>query len=160
MKQLLLLRHAKSSNADHGLDDHDRPLNRRGELEAPRVGQYLLENDLVPQWTVSSPACRAHRTAALVLEACGGGKPVLDRRLYLAPPAIIATVAGETPDDTQRLLLVGHNPGIEMLVSQCAHEAIEMKTAHLAVFQFDGDWMDEWWLNTSELLHNWRAREA
>ena len=160
MKQLLLLRHAKSSHAQAGLDDHDRPLNRRGEEEAPLVGRYLVENDLQPQLTISSTACRAQRTTALVLAACGLKSPLLDRRLYLAAPLDIAEIAMEAPEEIDRLLLVGHNPGMESLASHLAGDAIDMRTAHLAVFQFEGiAWSDERWLKEAKYVVDWRARD-
>ena len=159
MKQLLLLRHAKSSHAQEGLDDHDRPLNRRGEKEAPLVGNFLVENELVPQLTLSSTACRAQRTASLVLGACGLDAPLLDRRLYLAAPKEIAAIARETPPEIDRLLLIGHNPGMESLASSLADDYIDRRTAHLAVFQFDGIWADDQWLQDAQYVLDWRARD-
>ena len=159
MKQLLLLRHAKSSHADTGMDDHDRPLNRRGEDEATLVGSFLAENDLGPQRTVSSTACRAQRTSSLVLEACGLEPPHLDRRLYLAAAMEIAEVAMETDEEIDRLLLVGHNPGMESLFSDLTGNYKEMKTAHLVVFQFDRiAWSDPQWQQNPEFVLQWTAR--
>ncbi len=161
MKQLLLLRHAKSSHASAGLDDHDRPLNPRGEEEAPLVGKYLADNDLIPECTISSTACRAQRTTALVHEACGLSGPTLQRRLYLASPMEIAEVAMETAGSVERLLLVGHNPGMESLASHLRGEYMGMKTAHLAVFQWeDTPWSDEGWLHNAQFVAEFRGREG
>ena len=61
MKTLLLLRHAKSSWKDADLDDHDRPLNKRGKRDAPRMSQLIVQQDLVPELILSSTAKRAHK---------------------------------------------------------------------------------------------------
>ena len=71
MKTLLILRHAKSSWRDTSLDDHDRPLNERGRRDAPRRGQLLLEESLLPDLILCSTAARARRTAEIVVEASG-----------------------------------------------------------------------------------------
>lgn len=161
MKQLLLLRHAKSSHADAGLDDHDRPLNARGEEEAPRVGRFLVDNDLVPERTISSTACRAQRTAGLVHDVCGLPTPLLNPQLYLAPPLEIAEVAMATDESVQRLMLVGHNPGMESLASHLRGEVTEMKTAHLVVFQWEGiPWASESWLQEAQWVTEYRGREG
>ena len=66
MKQLLVLRHAKSSWKDIGLRDFDRPLNKRGKKDAPRMGQFLAEQDLTPDQIITSAATRARLTAEAV----------------------------------------------------------------------------------------------
>ncbi len=71
MKTLLVLRHAKSSWKDSGLADHDRPLNKRGKHDAPRMGTLLAKEDLVPDLIISSSAKRAKSTAEAVAMNCG-----------------------------------------------------------------------------------------
>ena len=71
MKKIYILRHAKSSWKDEGLPDHDRPLNKRGKRDAPRMGRLLAEEGLVPDLIVSSTAKRAHKTTTEVADACG-----------------------------------------------------------------------------------------
>nr|NIL98123.1 hypothetical protein [Planctomycetales bacterium]NIP70269.1 hypothetical protein [Planctomycetales bacterium] len=78
MKTLLLLRHAKSSWDDSALDDHDRPLNKRGKRDAPRMGQLLVQQDLVPDCILTSTARRARKTAEAVAKACGGVVPLTE----------------------------------------------------------------------------------
>jgi phosphohistidine phosphatase len=68
MKTLLLMRHAKSSWKHPDLPDQDRPLNKRGEKDAPRMGKYLKEKELVPQVILASPAKRIKQTVDGVLE--------------------------------------------------------------------------------------------
>lgn len=125
------------------------------------VGRFLAEQGLIPQRTISSTACRAQRTAALVHQTCRLDPPQLDQRLYLANPQTIAELAMECDEATDRLLLLGHNPGMESLASQLANRHLELKTAHLAVFQFEGiAWTDERWLTEAEFLLEWRVGGA
>lgn len=116
MKELLILRHAKSSWKDPSLDDHDRPLNKRGKKAAKRMGQLLADEGIVPDRILSSTAVRARRTAERAAKAAGyGGAIELHRDLYHASPAGIMAEVARTDDDVGRLLVVGHNPGMEVL---------------------------------------------
>ncbi len=71
MKSILVLRHAKSSRKDPDLTDHDRPLNKRGKRDAPRMGRLLKKEHLVPDAIISSTAMRARATAEAVGKASG-----------------------------------------------------------------------------------------
>ena len=85
MKTLLLMRHAKSSWDDPDVADHDRPLNKRGKKDAPRMGQWLAEQGLTPEVIVTSTAKRARKTAELVAESCGCQRePIVLPELYHA----------------------------------------------------------------------------
>ena len=68
MKDLLLLRHAKSSWEDSELSDFERPLNGRGKRDAPRIGKLILKEKLTPHFIISSPALRARDTADIVAQ--------------------------------------------------------------------------------------------
>lgn len=134
MKTLLLLRHAKSSWDDEGLDDHDRPLNKRGKKAAPRMGEWLQEKDIVPGLIIASTAKRAKKTALLAAKAAGyEGDVLLDPKLYLAPPERYVFVASKVGDEVDRLMLVGHNPGIEMCVGLLCGGEDTMPTGALAM---------------------------
>ena len=136
MKTLLLLRHAKSSWDDGSVPDHDRPLNNRGKKAAPRMGRLLHERGLRPDLILSSTAVRARKTAEAVAKACGYAKPPdLVERLYLATAGTLLEVAQTAPDESVgRLMLVGHNPGMEDLVAILAGRLERFPTAALAVF--------------------------
>ena len=85
MKTLLVLRHAKSSWNDPALDDHERPLNKRGRRDAPRMGELVREYGLMPGVVISSDAVRARLTAEAVAEAARyAGEILLDPHLYLS----------------------------------------------------------------------------
>jgi phosphohistidine phosphatase len=112
MRRLLLLRHAKSSWAEPGASDHDRPLNRRGQEAAPRIGTYLNRHRLAPDCVLCSTARRARETWDLVgAEIPAAPPPSYVERLYNAAARTILDVVRHAPPDAGALLLVGHNPG-------------------------------------------------
>lgn len=133
MKTLLLLRHAKSSWDDPALDDHDRPLSKRGRRDAPRMGRLLRDEKIVPDVILSSTAERARETAAAVAEASGfSGESRLLRALYLAGPAEILAALRAVRGDARSAMVVGHNPGIEELLSDLTGAETHLPTAALA----------------------------
>ncbi len=116
-QELLLLRHAKSSHAGAG-DDFDRPLARRGREAAPRLGAWMAAQGIRPDRVVASPARRARETADLVLAALGPDGPEvrLDDRVYEASLSDLVEVLRDQPRTAHRVLLVGHNPGLDDLL--------------------------------------------
>jgi phosphohistidine phosphatase len=114
MKTLLILRHAKSSWKDLELPDQDRPLNKRGKHDAPRMGKLLRQEDLIPELIVSSTALRAKKTAGLVAKACKyKGEIAFDNSLYGTQPRHYLKTIERLSDKYNTVLLVGHNPTIE-----------------------------------------------
>ncbi|MBC6404583.1 MAG: histidine phosphatase family protein [Rhodospirillales bacterium] len=148
-RQLLLLRHAKSSWSKTGLQDHDRPLSRRGQQAAPEMGRYLARSNLRPDLVLCSTANRARTTWRLVAKALGGPEvPVKeDRALYHAAPSELMEQVRNAPDEARRIVLVGHNPGMESLAQHLAGDRSDedklmqlqdkYPTAGLALFQVD-----------------------
>ena len=117
MKTLTLLRHAKSGWDDPVARDFDRPLNPRGRRAAQTVGKEMRARDLGFDKVLASPAARVVET----LEEIGSGygevlQPHYDQRLYLASAETILDLLQSTEDRLNRLLIVGHNPGLERLV--------------------------------------------
>ena len=143
MRNLLVLRHAKSSWSHPGLDDHDRPLNKRGERTAPRMGRFIAERGLIPDRIISSTAVRAHTTAEEIARHCGfEGSVRTTRQLYLAAPDEYLAVLWALPDNPRRVMVVGHNPGMEALaVGLCAgaaqHVHLRMPTTCCAHLQLE-----------------------
>jgi phosphohistidine phosphatase len=116
MKTLTLLRHAKSGWNDPVERDFDRPLNRRGRKAAWTIGREMRALGLEFDAILASPAVRVVETLADVAEGYGEPiRPVYDERLYLAPLATLLEIIRETRAGIERLLIVGHNPGLEML---------------------------------------------
>ncbi len=121
-KSLLILRYAKSSCKDPDLTDHDRPLNKRGKGDAPRMGGLLRREHLVPDTIISSSAVRARATAEAVAKASGyKGEIISNSSLYGAEPQAYIDVLHEISDDHARALIIGHNPGLEELVRGCLY---------------------------------------
>ncbi len=116
MKTLTLLRHAKSSWNDPVAADFDRPLNKRGRRAARTIGREMKNKGLCFDHVLASPALRVVETLDDVADGYGSTlHPEYDRRIYLASPAILLDVIHEADDGTERLLIVGHNPGLEQL---------------------------------------------
>ena len=108
MKTLLLLRHAKSSWKHDDLDDHDRPLNKRGKRDAPKMGDLIAAEKLLPDLIVSSTARRARMTTEQVIDHSGyRGETHLVRDLYHADRAGLVQLVACLPDHSARVLLVG-----------------------------------------------------
>jgi phosphohistidine phosphatase len=142
MKTLLVMRHAKSSWREANIADHDRPLNKRGKRDAPRMGQLMREESLMPDLILTSSAKRALSTAKLAAEVVGyEGEILVSRDLYAAGPDEIIELLCELPEVCNTVLIVGHNPGFEELVDTLTDEAPGMPTAALACIELD---IDEW----------------
>ena len=160
MKTLLILRHAKSSWDDESLSDHDRPLNKRGRRAAHRIGRLLEEESLWPDLILSSTAERAATTALLVVEAGGFGGDILYlRELYHADPADYLEAVRELGGETECVMVVGHNPGLESLVQAMTGEWQALPTAALARVTIP---IDEWTdleAGGGELADLWRPKE-
>ena len=116
MRELILLRHAHAEPADNGQADIDRPLSPHGLAEAEAAGRWLLEQRLVPDRVLCSPARRTRETLEAVLGLTGYVEQRLDERVYDATPGTLADIA-DGHRDAERLLMVGHNPGFEHLAA-------------------------------------------
>lgn len=116
MRELILLRHAHAEPATAGQPDLDRPLSPQGLAEAEAAGRWLAEQGLIPDCVLSSPARRARETLETVLDAIGYVEQRLDERIYEATAGVLAEVA-DSYRDTERLMMVGHNPGFERLAA-------------------------------------------
>ncbi|PZR25777.1 MAG: phosphohistidine phosphatase [Citrobacter freundii] len=113
-KQLLLIRHAKSSWADFSVKDFDRPLNDRGKRDAPVMAKRLLEKKVIIDAFVASPAKRAKKTAEYFIEAYDRKKStiIFIDELYLATPPVFESVIAGFPDDFDTIAVFSHNNGI------------------------------------------------
>ena len=162
MKNLLIMRHAKSSRADHSLTDFDRPLNPRGEQNAPEMGSWLRDQKLTPDLIIASSAVRTQQTADLVRSQFDPVPEVIaTRQLYLAPPQAYFQAILEFAGDVQTLLMLGHNPGIEQLVYNLSNRYESIPTATIAWFQFDSNqWREIRYPDLVALQAIWRPKEV
>ena len=142
-RTLLLMRHAKSSWT-HAVDDHDRPLNKRGLRDAPTMANRLADLDLVPDLVLASTAVRARTTAEMVHEAIAAEASLtLDSSLYLPSVDDITEALACLAGESRCVLLVAHNPGVTSAVHAFSRAHEEMPTAAVAVIDFEIEaWAD------------------
>ena len=148
MRRLMLLRHAKSDRPA-GVDDHERPLARRGRQDSTRMGRYMAAQSLRPDLAIVSTARRARETWELARPAFDAQISQQDEsRIYEASAASILDVVHEADSSMHTLLLVGHNPGFHDLIieligtarkAELARLRQKFPTAGLVVIDFDID---------------------
>lgn len=138
-RRLVVLRHAKSAYPD-GIADHDRPLNDRGRRDAPAAGRWIAGNVGAVDLTICSTATRAQLTRALAGVSTKDSRD--EPRIYEASTGHLLDVVQGLPDNAATVLLIGHSPGLSMLVSALSGVRTELKTSGIAVLEFDGDWAD------------------
>ena len=154
MKTLTLLRHAKSGWDDSIARDFDRPLNAKGQRAAAAMGRHIRSLGLEFDHVIASPALRVTQTIDHLVTGYGETlAPHSDRRVYLASAATLLDIVRELPNAHARVLMVGHNPGLEDLVlllvpdraGDALRDAVEEKypTAALAELTLDAShWAD------------------
>jgi phosphohistidine phosphatase len=144
MKTLLIMRHAKSSWKNAALPDDQRPLNKRGQTDAPRMGRLLREAGLTPAVILSSTALRVRQTALAAAEACGfEGEIQFEASLYGAPAETYLHLLRGLPAEPQLVMVVGHNPGVEELLAELTGEDEHLATGSIARIELDiAHWAD------------------
>lgn len=127
MKQLLLIRHAKSSWTNIGQEDFERPLNERGIRDAPLMAKKLIEKNYKPDALISSTAVRALETATFFAEVMGFKKKDIIQvpELYHAPPKVFKEVIQALPDGLSTVAIFGHNPGITEMANELTNIQID-----------------------------------
>jgi phosphohistidine phosphatase len=142
----LIIRHAKSSWALAGQDDFDRPLNDRGQRDAPEMAQRLLDKKIVIDTFLSSPAKRALTTAVFFAEAYHLKKKDIKTfpELYNAAPNIFYDVVSMTDDSVTTAAIFSHNPGITSFVNALTDSRIDnMPTCGIFGVTIEADhWKD------------------
>jgi len=139
MKTLFLVRHAKSSWADAALPDKDRPLNDRGQRDAPKMGERLAERTVKLDLILSSPATRALKTAEIIAKKLDYRRKdiVVNERLYAVETDDLLDVIHKLGDELERVMLFGHNPELTQLARRFSGEITHMPTCAVAEFKFD-----------------------
>jgi phosphohistidine phosphatase len=152
-RRLILLRHAKSAWPD--LPDHERPLAKRGQGDAPIIGRWLREADLAPDCVLCSTARRTRETWQLMLPELGTSAPQVryEERVYAANSETLLDLATQTEPETTSMLIIGHNPAIQDLTlllaggDETGSDAVlvqqataKFPTAAAAVLAFAGAW--------------------
>jgi len=141
MKTLLLIRHAHAKSNNPAWSDHERPLSDRGIQLAKTTASLLVDDP--PDQILCSSATRTQQTAGILADTLGTDvvpKPIDD--LYLAPAAkYIAVAARELRPDDNCVWMVGHNPGIAMLISEWARQSLSISPGSVAIFRVN---VDDW----------------
>lgn len=137
MKTLYILRHAKSSWKDQTLPDIERPLNKRGRKAAEAIGGFLKKKRIRPDLVLCSSAVRARQTAEIVMEAAKLSPEIqFDERIYEAGSEQLLELVRQIEKSRKRVLLVGHNPGLEEFLELLTGTVKTMPTGTLSKVVF------------------------
>ena len=128
------MRHAKSSWSDTSLDDHDRPLNKRGRRDAPRIAQELYNRDWIPDRIQVSTSKRTMETLELMEEISSNSKIDVEPNLYHSNISTLMQAVEEI-EEGKTTMILSHNPGSEILVHQLSNRLEVMPTAAAALFE-------------------------
>jgi phosphohistidine phosphatase len=149
-RTIYLLRHAKSSWKT-GLPDHERPLAPRGRRAAKAIRRHLQDQGIQPELVLCSTASRARETLERIEPALGGAADVrIEPELYGAGADALLDRLRSVPDAAGSVMLIGHNPGLQLLALDLARPGPELReleekypTAALATLAFRGaSWRD------------------
>jgi len=143
LRELMLLRHAKSDWKDANLADIDRPLSDKGKKNAAKMGKWLNDKNLMPDLILVSPAVRAQQTLKRICNECSANAITVDS-LYLADLEQLCQVLADAPH-AERIMLIGHNPGLEtlfnLLIPKNDPSDVQLfPTCALAHLILPGDW--------------------
>ncbi|MFN8160754.1 MAG: histidine phosphatase family protein [Solirubrobacterales bacterium] len=149
-KTLLLLRHAKSSRADPGLADHDRPLAPRGQRAAGQIAAYLEERQLTPEQVLCSSSTRTRETLERISPGFSADVEIeIEDELYGASAGTLLARLGKVSDGVETLMVIGHDPGIPELARRLVRRGAGLErlrgkfpTAALATLSFEGSWQE------------------
>jgi phosphohistidine phosphatase len=163
MKTLLLMRHGKASWKDVKKgDDKLRPLTKKGEKDAQKMSDLLDEKEILPQVILTSTAKRARETANVFLaQCCGEIAFVVKEALYLAEPQAVIEVLKTFQDRADRVMVIGHNPGLESLLQQFTGNVESLSTASIAYLELPiGSWADISLDTQAEKWETWKPKDA
>jgi len=161
VKYILLMRHAKSSWKENDLPDHERPLNKRGRRDAPRMGAHLQGQGLEVDAILCSTAQRARATVEGLLEEYSfEGQVQYLEDLYRADPGEMLALLVSLPDAFETVMLVSHNPGLDLFLAQVSGQNEHMPTASMAYLRFPIErWGDLGKGAEAALLAFWKPRD-
>jgi phosphohistidine phosphatase len=162
MKTLLIMRHGKSSWKNKNLEDHERPLAKRGIRDSRLIAEILRNKELIPQKILVSSALRTIQTADIFCEVaeCQGEVIALDS-LYLAESDGYIAELKQLPDEIERVMIIGHNPGLEYLLQELSGRIETLGTGVTAYLSLPINAWSE--LNDKvdgELIEIWRPKEV
>ncbi len=161
MKTLLLMRHAKSSWKQPDLQDFDRPLAKRGRKDVPRMAELLLKAELVPEVILASPALRAQLTAEMLAAQINRLDHVeYLHEFYMAEPQTYLEALKALPDTLERVMIIGHNPGLEGLLQILSGHVETLPTAAIAYISLPiKKWSELTEQSEGSLIELWRPKD-
>ena len=144
MKNIILLRHAKSSWKDSSLNDHERPLNKRGKRDAPIMAKQLRNRNIIPDLIISSSSKRTLDTAKVFAEVLEFKSHIQQsKKLYEASSYEILNHINKIDDAYNNILVVCHNPGITDLANFLSDYFVNnIPTTGMVGFSFNKSWDD------------------
>ena len=154
LRELMLMRHAKSDWSDESLADFDRPLGARGKRDAPKMGQWLCDANLLPDYVICSTAKRAKQTwrrVKAVFPETHTYEEHFTDAIYEAPSSQVIEQLKHLPKSAKKVLLIGHNPGLEDVIQHLTQvdspESLTegrklLPTAAIAQFIIGEKWTD------------------
>ncbi len=143
MRQLILIRHAKSSWKDPHLSDYDRPLNKRGKRDVSFMAKLLAQKNIAPDILISSPAQRTKQTALEFVLKLGYKEEgiVWDKNLYLASAFKILSIILNLDEKIKCAIIVGHNPGLTDIQNYlCKNEVDNIPTCGIVCMNTNKNW--------------------
>ena len=161
MKTLLIMRHGKSSWKHKELEDHERPLTKRGLRDSRLMGEVIHEKELIPQVILVSSSVRTTQTAQILCESIGyqGDITTLDS-LYLAESEGYIAELKKLPDSIERAMVIGHNPGLEYLLQELSGRIAALSTSVIAFISLSIDhWADLDNKSSGDLIEIWYPKE-
>lgn len=146
MKNLYLIRHAKSDWDNPKLSDRERPLNKRGKRDAPKMAEILHKKNIDPQLLISSPSVRTMTTAKYFCEKLkyDYNKITVDNDIYLASLETLISIIKNMDDNLNSVVMFAHNPGITELVNNLSKEKVNnVPTCGIAAISFEANHWNE-----------------
>lgn len=145
MRMLYVIRHAKSSWNEPGLDDFDRPLNDRGRSDAPEMAERLKAKGIHPDLIITSTAERAQTTARIFADVLGypAESILLKPDLYETDVDTVFDVVHQIDPQASHVLIFGHNPTFTYFVNHLASARIDnIPTCGIAAIALDKEWRE------------------
>jgi phosphohistidine phosphatase len=161
MKTLLIMRHGKSSWKHKDLEDHERPLSKRGLRDSRMMADIIQEKELIPQVILASSSVRTTQTAQIFSEETGyqGEIFTLDS-LYLAEAEAYLHELKQLSDDYERVMVIGHNPGLESLLQMITGRIEALPTGVVAYVSLPiTHWEEINGESVGELVQIWKPKE-
>jgi len=161
MKTLLLMRHAKSSWKDEKLEDHERPLKKRGKKDTKLIAKVIEKNELIPDLILCSSATRAKETVEIIVKSLSYDKEIIfSDELYMGEPQDFIHALKDLDNALQTVMIVAHNPGLEAYLQIIDGEIEAVPTAGLGylVLVID-DWKDVSLETMGDLIGFWKPKD-